>query len=74
MHNENLICASEIRIGFVGSCFFIGMVLAFPFLRLLDVYGRKRFFYLVVVFFLIGQAGPAFLNYSIGFLYFYIIL
>jgi len=53
-----LLCESQKRVGFLGSSYFLGIIIAMIFIPYLsDIYGRKKIFCLTMVASIIGQVG-----------------
>ena len=61
----NMLCENKNRIGFLGACFFIGILVAsvvVPIGFLSDLFGRKQIFVITLIVLLISEAGFIFAN------------
>ena len=72
----NMLCESKQRIGFLGACFFIGVLTAssiIPIGLLSDLYGRKWIFVATIVILIVSCVGFLFAK-SLDELYVYMFL
>jgi MFS family permease len=68
-------CADKYDIGFIGSSYFLGMVISlllFP--RLSEIYGRIKIIYTMAILGFISETGILFFSFSLKLLYYFYFL